>query len=578
MPVRRVPLDEVVEAVLAGRRAQRHADDRRARRRRGCANAVGPGCDPSTSRGPRARGAAGRRPRRQRRVSGFGSGAAASASCRAPARAAGCRRAPRSADCCGPVVAGERQRRHRRGADALALHGLRARRRRPPVPHLAPAHPHRRRRPRPPGAVGGAGGARRRGRGSRRRRGRRGVPGPLGQRRRRAGAPRRAARAQPVRATRRALGLPRGASRPGRHTLDAPRRDGHAGGASTGPAVRRDRPRRGSREAGQHGVRVPRRASRSLQDRFDTRRTRGTGSRTLLRQRRPSATRRPARSSRPTDMVLPRDSCRRAERPTCSYKGGRPGFVQVLDPAHAWPFPATTATACTSRPATCWSTRRSDALHRPGEGRPDAARGHGEHRPRRPAASTATRKPSSSCGSGARAVYPNCPRYIHRYALRAPVAVRAPQRLPDPGAGVEALGVGASTPCRSTTRPASPGTARCSGADRARRPTGRGDAAAATRIEEGHRHDHRPAIPAADVPPGTVTGSGDHAVGDNGEYFAVSRQVPAPARRTSPRAASTPTAASCARGTSRVRRHHRTGGAGPRARSPGPGFGRRSSR
>jgi nitrite reductase/ring-hydroxylating ferredoxin subunit len=31
-------------------------------------------------------------------------------------------------------------------------------------------------------------------------------------------------------------------------------------------------------------------------------------------------------------------------------------------------------------------------------------------------------------------------------------------------------------------------------------------------------------IPAAEVPPGTVTGSGEHAVGDNGAYFAVSRR------------------------------------------------------
>lgn len=31
-------------------------------------------------------------------------------------------------------------------------------------------------------------------------------------------------------------------------------------------------------------------------------------------------------------------------------------------------------------------------------------------------------------------------------------------------------------------------------------------------------------IPAAEVPPGSVTGSGDYAVGDNGEYFAVSRR------------------------------------------------------
>lgn len=31
-------------------------------------------------------------------------------------------------------------------------------------------------------------------------------------------------------------------------------------------------------------------------------------------------------------------------------------------------------------------------------------------------------------------------------------------------------------------------------------------------------------VPAADVPPGTVTGSGDYAVGNNGEYFAVGRR------------------------------------------------------
>ena len=31
-------------------------------------------------------------------------------------------------------------------------------------------------------------------------------------------------------------------------------------------------------------------------------------------------------------------------------------------------------------------------------------------------------------------------------------------------------------------------------------------------------------IPAADVPRGTVTGSGDYAVGDNGQYFAVGRR------------------------------------------------------
>ncbi len=31
-------------------------------------------------------------------------------------------------------------------------------------------------------------------------------------------------------------------------------------------------------------------------------------------------------------------------------------------------------------------------------------------------------------------------------------------------------------------------------------------------------------VPTADVPPGTVTGSGDYAVGNNGDYFAVGRR------------------------------------------------------
>ena len=39
-------------------------------------------------------------------------------------------------------------------------------------------------------------------------------------------------------------------------------------------------------------------------------------------------------------------------RPQCSYKGGEPGFVRVLD-EHTLAFPpATTAMACTSLPAT----------------------------------------------------------------------------------------------------------------------------------------------------------------------------------------------------------------------------------
>ena len=39
-------------------------------------------------------------------------------------------------------------------------------------------------------------------------------------------------------------------------------------------------------------------------------------------------------------------------RPDCSYKGGRPGFVRVVDPT-PWPSRAMTATACSRASATC---------------------------------------------------------------------------------------------------------------------------------------------------------------------------------------------------------------------------------
>lgn len=39
-------------------------------------------------------------------------------------------------------------------------------------------------------------------------------------------------------------------------------------------------------------------------------------------------------------------------RPTCSYKGGEPGFVRVLDSRTL--ALTTTATVCTCRPATSW--------------------------------------------------------------------------------------------------------------------------------------------------------------------------------------------------------------------------------
>ena len=40
-------------------------------------------------------------------------------------------------------------------------------------------------------------------------------------------------------------------------------------------------------------------------------------------------------------------------RPTCSYKGGEPGFVRVLDP-RTLVFPNYDGNGMTSRPATSW--------------------------------------------------------------------------------------------------------------------------------------------------------------------------------------------------------------------------------
>ena len=51
MPVRRVPLDEVADAVLAGDVHNGTLVDRGAGGGAAARRAVGPGCDPSTSRG-----------------------------------------------------------------------------------------------------------------------------------------------------------------------------------------------------------------------------------------------------------------------------------------------------------------------------------------------------------------------------------------------------------------------------------------------------------------------------------------------------------------------------------------------
>ena len=86
-------------------------------------------------------------------------------------------------------------------------------------------------------------------------------------------------------------------------------------------------------------------------------------------------------------------------RPTCSYKGGEPGFVRVLDAAHAGLSQLRRQRHVPVDGQRAGQPGRRDAVHRLRAGAPDAARGHGEHRPRRPVARRTTRRPSSSSGS-----------------------------------------------------------------------------------------------------------------------------------------------------------------------------------
>ena len=149
-------------------------------------------------------------------------------------------------------------------------------------------------------------------------------------------------------------------------------------------------------------------------------------------------------------------------RPTCSYKGGEPGFVRVLD-EHTLAFP--------NYDGNGMYLSTGNVLVNPHVGMLfiDFEKGHrmrleGEAsidlddplRAEWPEAQFVVRV-------RARAVYPNCPRYIHRYELVQRLAVRAAGRLPDAGAGVEALRLGDRR--AAGRRPGSrPGRARRAGA------------------------------------------------------------------------------------------------------------------
>ena len=128
-------------------------------------------------------------------------------------------------------------------------------------------------------------------------------------------------------------------------------------------------------------------------------------------------------------------------RPTCSYKGGEPGFVRVLDP-HTLVFP--------NYDGNGMYLSAGNVLVNPDVGLLfiDFERGH-----RMRLEGTASIDLDDPLRGDypeaqfvvrvrARAVYPNCPRYIHRYELVRRSRFVPADRLPDTGPGVEALRLG----------------------------------------------------------------------------------------------------------------------------------------
>ena len=105
-------------------------------------------------------------------------------------------------------------------------------------------------------------------------------------------------------------------------------------------------------------------------------------------------------------------------RPDCSFKGGPPGFVRVTGPTN-WRFPTMTATACSRASAICRQSERRHAVHRHArQAAAPARQRHGECEPRRPADGQ-TVGAQMIVRVEARAIFPNCPRYIPTAADRA---------------------------------------------------------------------------------------------------------------------------------------------------------------
>ena len=128
--------------------------------------------------------------------------------------------------------------------------------------------------------------------------------------------------------------------------------------------------------------------------------------------------------------------------PQCSYKGGEPGFVRVLD-EQTIAFPSFDGNGMYLSLGNIAETARVGLLFVDFDGQKRLRlNGVASIDPDDP---LLAEYPRAQCIVRVRAteVFPNCPRYIHKLAARRALALHAARRLRAAGAGLEAARVGA---------------------------------------------------------------------------------------------------------------------------------------
>ncbi len=141
-------------------------------------------------------------------------------------------------------------------------------------------------------------------------------------------------------------------------------------------------------------------------------------------------------------------------KPNVSYKGGDPGFIRVVD-EHTLAFPNYNGNGMYLSMGNLLKNPHVGILFMDFEGR-DRMRVNGEAsvdfddelRSWWPEAQFVVRV-------RAREIFPNCPRYVHRYQKVAVLGVRPSRGLRDAGAVVEAGGLGGRRAARGRSRPRS---------------------------------------------------------------------------------------------------------------------------